>query len=121
MTSSSNTFGALNVGSQYAPSEMAQPANSHQRFTIDSRQPMQSCATPKAQATISNGFLDNGGHEYLGNMSTPYPSQEQSFMRQNESYIGFRARYQEQAPNAESAADIPQTLFQARHPPTGSF
>lgn len=75
MTSSSNTFGALNVASQYAPSEIPQPANRHQHFTTDSRQPMQSFASPKAQTTIFNGSFDNDGHEYLGNRSTPYYSQ----------------------------------------------
>ncbi|PMD26670.1 hypothetical protein NA56DRAFT_685006 [Hyaloscypha hepaticicola] len=59
MTSSSNTFGALNVASQYAPSEIPQPANRHQHFTTDSRQPMQSFASPKAQTTIFNGSFDN--------------------------------------------------------------
>lgn len=45
-------------------------------------------------------------------------------MRQNESYTGFRVRYHEQAPNApnaDSATDIPQTLYHIPHLTTGAF
>ncbi len=121
ITGSSDTFGAVNVASQYAPSEIPQPANSHQNFTTASRQPTRSFATTKAQITMSSGSFKKVGHEYLGNRSTLYPSREQSFMRQNEPYTGFGARYDEQAPSANSVANIPQTLTRALYRITGAF
>jgi hypothetical protein len=121
MASSLNCFGALDFANQYALTEIPQPENSYQHFATDSSQRTQSFATPEAQTTISNGSCDNGGHEYLGNRSITYPSQEQSFMRQTQSCTGVRARYHEQAPHAVFAANTPQALYHAPNPTMGAF
>jgi hypothetical protein len=121
IASSLNSFGALDFANQYALTGIPQPVNSHQHFATDSSQRPQSFATPEAQTTISNGSFDNGGHEHLGNRSTRYPSQEQSFMRQTQSCTGVRARYHEQAPYAGFAANTPQALYHAPNPTSGVF